>query len=115
MTGAVAVLAGMGLTVGALVGAPVVMVVFALGTARVRRGSRRWHGVMVFCCVPGVLVGFSLGRAAMSSAVWGAPQAPAWHGALLTALLLLYAAGSIGSAIALLMPQTYRYLRAGVR
>jgi hypothetical protein len=114
MTGAVAVLVGMAFTVGALVAAPALLLVFTLGTVRVRAGSRRWHGALMFVCVPGVLLDVPLLRAALSSDTIGSgvtPSLPVWHSVLFGSSLLLYAAGSTGCAVALLLPQTYRYLR----
>jgi hypothetical protein len=114
MTGAVAVLAGLALTAGALLVAPALLLVCTLGTARVRAGSRRWHGTMLYFCVPAVLLDVALLRAALSSATTGSGAAaplPVWHSAVLGPSLLLHAAGSTGCAVALLMPQTYRHLR----
>jgi hypothetical protein len=111
MTGAVAVLVGLALTVGALLAAPALLLVFTLGTARVRAGSRRWHGALLFFCVPGLLLDVALLRAAPSATTGSGDAPPVWHSALLGSTLLLYAAGSTGCAVALLLPQTYRYLR----
>jgi hypothetical protein len=114
MTGAVAVLVGLALTVGALLVAPALLLVFTLGTARVRDGSRRWHGALLFFCVPGVLLDVALVRAALSWAMTGsgtAPHLPVWHSVLFGSILLFLAVGSTGCAVALLLPQTYRYLR----
>jgi hypothetical protein len=92
--------------------APVLLLVFTLGTVRVRTGSRRWHGALLSFCVPGVLLVVPLLRAALSSVTSGdAAPLSGRYGALVGLMLLLYAAGSTGCAVALLLPQTYRYLR----
>ena len=113
MSGAVAVLFGMGRTAVLIAAAVTGAVVCAIAAARVYAGSYRWAALLLNASVLGVLVGaWSVWAALTPDARPTEPavDVPAWYEAVSSGLPFVTLAGFLGCLVVLLVPATRRYL-----
>jgi hypothetical protein len=121
MSGAVAVLFGMGETAVLITAAVTGAVVCATAAARVYAGSNRWTALLLNASVLGVLVGALPVWAALTSDAEPTEAAdpvspspvvhlPAWYEVVSSCLPFVTIAGFLGCLVALLVPTTRRYL-----